>query len=548
MSISFSYIPVLALTGMIMLNALSAGAQKDTTRRQTIDITSAYKPVLRDAVKINFSASHLPADTGKSVAPYNVPAQQLFFALQPSPLRPLAMMHDSLPALGTRNFMKAGFGNYSTPYFSAGFSFGDGKTGLLNVYGDYISSKGSIRNQDYTQLNLKAAGSYFKGDHEFYGSAGISQHDYHYYGYDHGLYTFDKKDVLQRLQLLQLKAGLRNKVETGSGINYNPHLDIRIFSNPGRSSEQSLVLTAPVEKTFGDALSIRLSAQADITSYRSDSLAGGQRFSNNVYSFAPELSYAQPLYNLHVGVTPVWNNGAWNLLPNIYGEAKVKDRIFLAQAGVVGRIIKNTFQYLTAFNPWTGTPGSQFNTRETEIYGGIKATIGDHFNFSAKGSWITYHNLPFFVNDSLDGKTFTVLNEGKVSNFRLHGDMSFIKQDKFTITGGLTFNGYNSMRDHRRAWGMIPLELTASLRWWAFKQVLLKGDFLAFNGAPVLRKDGTDFRLGGGADLSAGVEFHIQKQFSAWVDVHNLFNNRYQRWNNYPVYGLNLLAGVIMRF
>ena len=39
-------------------------AQKDTGKKtSTIDINSVYKPVLRNAVKINFSAAHLDADT-----------------------------------------------------------------------------------------------------------------------------------------------------------------------------------------------------------------------------------------------------------------------------------------------------------------------------------------------------------------------------------------------------------------------------------------------------------------------------------------------------
>jgi hypothetical protein len=258
--------------------------------------------------------------------------------------------------------------------------------------------------------------------------------------------------------------------------------------------------------------------------------------------------YAKPLYNIHVGVTPTWDNNKLSVLPNIYGEAKIQDKIFLVQAGVVGRFIKNNYQYLSSVNPYLQTLSFQQNTKETEFYGGIKATIGSHFNFSAKASWITYHNMPFFVNDTTDGKSFYIANESKVSDLRIHGDMSFISQDKFTITGGVTFNGYNGLKDNDRAWGTIPMEMNGSLRWWAFKQVLLKADFMAFNGGAFLMKDGTDVKLNGGADLSAGLEFAINKHFSAWVDVNNIFNNKYQRWYNYPVYGLNVLAGATFKF
>jgi outer membrane receptor protein involved in Fe transport len=104
------------------------------------------------------------------------------------------------------------------------------------------------------------------------------------------------------------------------------------------------------------------------------------------------------------------------------------------------------------------------------------------------------------------------------------------------------------MKDNDKAWGTIPLEITASMRWWAFKQVMLKSDFRTFSGGPYLLKDNINGTLSGAVDLSAGLEFAINKKFSAWVDVNNIFNNKYERWHNYQVYGLNILGGVIVKF
>ena len=141
-------------------------AQIDTAKKQTIDITSSYKPVLRNAVKINFSASHLNADTTKPKMNYTVPSQNLFYAYQPISLRPLALQQDTNLYLGIRNYIKLGYGNYSTPYVNAGFSFGDGKKMLVNLYANYISSKGKIANQDYTQLQIKANAIFFTPKNE----------------------------------------------------------------------------------------------------------------------------------------------------------------------------------------------------------------------------------------------------------------------------------------------------------------------------------------------------------------------------------------------
>src|ERR1700757_2091991 len=104
-------------------------AQKDSAQKQkaTIDITSSYKPVLRNAVKINFSATNLIADTSKPVLLYTIPSQNLFYTYQPVSLKPLALGRDSILDLGNRNYIKLGYGNYITPYFKAGLSFGNGK-------------------------------------------------------------------------------------------------------------------------------------------------------------------------------------------------------------------------------------------------------------------------------------------------------------------------------------------------------------------------------------------------------------------------------------
>ena len=525
-------------------------AQRDSTKKQTIDITSTYKPVLRNAVKVNFSASNLTADTTKIVGPYSIPAQNLFYTYQPVSLKPLALAQDSALAMGLRNYIKAGFGNFSTPYVSAGFSFGDGKTTLANLYADYVSSKGNIKNQDHSLLNIKGSGSYFTARNEVYGGVAIKQEDNYLYGYDHLTHNYAKADVLQRFQDVSIRGGIRNKDKNETGINYNPNVEISVFSNQNKLTESSLVIDAPVEKTFDDVFSVKVAAKADITTYTTKGfIPNNIKINNYIFQLSPELIYAKEFLTIHGGVSPAWDNGKLSVLPNIYGEVQIKDKSFMVQAGLVGRFIKNSYRNLSAVNPYLGTITRQQNTRETELYGGIKTSVGKHFNFSAKAGIINYNNLPFYINDTAsDYKSFRVVNESKVTDLRIHADMSFISQDKFTINGGLTFNGYTGMQDNAKAWGTIPLEITASMRWWAFKQVMLKSDFKAFTGGPYLLKNNVQKTLSGAADLSAGIEFAINKNFSAWLDVNNIFNNKYERWHNYQVYGLNVLGGVIYKF
>ncbi len=541
------------IAGLIFcLLGTSSFAQKQPTKEQSIDITSSYKPVLRNAAKINFSASNINADTSRPHLSYNIPPQNLFYTYQPMALKPLALTVDTTMSLGVRNFIKAGFGNYTTPFVSAGFSFGDGKKSLVNLYANYISSKGKIQYQDYTKFNAQISGSYFTDKNEVYGDVGFNQDIYYLYGYNHADYTYTKAELLQQFSNFKLRVGFKNKDVNETGINYDPNLTISIFSSKDKLTENTLVAELPAEKVINDVLSIKVAVKADVTRYSTQGyIPNNYTVHNDIYAIAPEVIYTQSNFSLHAGVTPTWNNSELSVLPNIYAELRIADQPFLLQGGWIGRFIKNTYQNLSAINPYLGTLLTQQNTKEIEVYGGLKASVGKHFSFSTTASFISYDDFPFFINDTAagsSGNTFKISTDGKVSDFRLHGDVSFISQDKFTVTGGITFNGYTGLDNGNKAWGTIPLQLNASMRWWAYETVLIKSDFWTFSGTSYLLPGDISRTLKGGADLSAGVEVVITPKINAWFDINNIFNDKYQRWYNYEVYGINLLAGVIFKF
>ncbi len=524
-------------------------AQRDTSRPVSIDITSAYKPVLRNAVKINFSGTHIAQDTNRMVSPYNIPSQHLFYAYQPVSLKPLALEQDTTLHLGMRHFVKAGFGSYSTPYLKAGTSFGDGKTLMGNIYGDYISSKGSIRHQDYTIANIRGAGSYFIKDHEAYASVGLSSKTWHLYGYDHSLFNPEKKDIRQRFTDAEIHAGIKNTVPNKWGVKYDPNIRVNFFSLADRLTETSFSLKLPAEKTFSNSLTIKAELDADLTRYSTDNLQPDTSFSNNVVTIRPSIRYFQPRFFVNGGFSPAWDNGKLHWLPEIYFEAQLSERLLMLQGGYIGRIYKNTVRNLSAYNPYLQPITERFNTKETEFYGGIKATIGSHFNFSGKVSWITYKNFALFINDTTSAvNSFQVADEEKINNLRVHGNVSYVFQETLNLTAAFTLNGFTGQKTFNRAWNTLPMEIRGSARWWMFKKLMIKGDIYTFAGGKYPIKDGGFDTVDGGTDLSLGAEYRINKQFSAWMDVNNILSDKYSRWPQYPVYGLNLLGGIIINF
>src|ERR1700755_2921827 len=99
---------------LLVLGVCYAGVSlqaQDTTKRRTIDITSSFKPVLREAVKINFNAAPPAVDTSRPRLSYVIPAQYLFLSYQPGEMKPVALQRDSIKPWENYNYIKFGAGN-----------------------------------------------------------------------------------------------------------------------------------------------------------------------------------------------------------------------------------------------------------------------------------------------------------------------------------------------------------------------------------------------------------------------------------------------------
>jgi len=54
--------------------------------------------------------------------------------------------------------------------------------------------------------------------------------------------------------------------------------------------------------------------------------------------------------------------------------------------------------------------------------------------------------------------------------------------------------------------------------------------------------------ISGAFDLGIGFDYQINKMIAAYIDGSNLLNQHYQRWYNYPVQGIQVMAGIKLTF
>jgi hypothetical protein len=532
---------------------ISVSQAQDTTKKKTIEITSTFKPVLREPVKIIFNAAAPVVDSAKARLNYDIPQQNLMLGYQPAALKPVALQIDSMTAWQYSNYIKVGLGNIHIPYVQAGFSFGDGKNSFFNVFANQFTSKGKLPFQKNSLTGVSAMGTMKTAANlEWNGKIGFNSNDFFLYGYQPSTISFTKDQLRQRLQTIEGKLSLRNMEPTEFGLTYNPNIRVSVFSgenNKNKGTEANSVLNLPLTKTFGKSLAINLGFTANLTNYRP---TGKKSVNNNIYYVSPALLLKTPNLFIHGGLTPSWDNKVFTLLPDIMVDVTTNDQRFTAQFGWIGYYDKGSYERFAGINPWIAQPNQLLNTRIQERYAGFKGSVLDHISYSAKVGFVQYRNMPLFVNDTADGKTFYTEYTSSMEALQLHGEIALTKGENFSWNTGLTWNQFTKVRDHIKAYGLIPFEVNSTLRWQIFKEFYFKSELFLFDGAAyrVRTTPGKfDSRKGKAAvDLNAGIEFRITKNFNLWLQMNNLFNKRYQRWNQYEVFGFNILGGIIYTF
>ncbi len=530
----------------IIFFSFSAKAQ-DTIRRRTVEVTSQFKPVLKDAAKINLNASPPTADTTRPRLQYQVPNQNLQFVYQPGMLKPLALDIDTGGRWNNESYVKLGYGSFKTPFLQAGLSIGDGKTVGVNGYARHTSSEGKMPFQKYSSTNFDA-NAFFQTAKNLEWSArfGAEQNTFYKYGFQPATLLFTEDSLKVRYQTWRARLAMHNINQTQFGISYAPEVRVEAFSDRLNNSESNSYIKLPMKKAVGKVLEVDATAEASLSEYKPD---GKKKITNNYVSLAPTILFKTPNVGLHAGIKPSWDNGEFILFPNVMGEIGTKDKRFSIQLGWAGYLRNSGYQYVAGFNPWIWAPQTVKNTRIEERYAGVKGAVGDHFAFSAKLAYNKLNNQPLFLNNLKNGgKSFEILYEPEMDQLQLGGEMGLTFGEQFSLISNLAINKYRKLEVNDKPWGLLPLEFTTKLRVQVLKDLFVTSDLFAFDGPWYQNTDGDAKQMQGAVDLSAGAEFKILNNVKLWAQFNNIFNKEYQRWNQYPVYGFGFVGGVVFSF
>jgi outer membrane receptor protein involved in Fe transport len=534
-------------------------------KNEEVTIIAPYIPSIGDATKMPFRPEIAPGEQANPTFKYDYVTKSYKTNLELDPIEPLKYSEGKQDQF-YRNYAKAGIGNYYTPYLDFMASSLQNEKYQFGTRLNYYSSQGKIKNYPpsaYSHGLISVFGRTFTKTHTLSADMGYERDVVHFYGFSPDSFPdieYTKDDIKQRFQHIHGAIEFGSNYREKYKLNHLFGLGLHYFSDFYQTRESQVSFITKLDKAFktgGNDFehSFALDLGLDYLGYR-----------DSISSSHPLFFLIKPVYRLELGqyrfeaglnINMAAENSAGesnfgvDVFPILKAEVEIVEEKFKAYAEVSGNRTINSFRSIAGINPFViSNPRVKYTDEQIKIGGGITGNAGG-LNFLAE-AWYSYlKDMPLFVTDTslLLQNRFDVIYDN-MNLLNIKASIGYVKINQLSARLMAAYYQYIP-KNEEKAWQMPNFEIGMDAAYTLQEKYTLRLSVLAL-GTKYARtiEDGkvVPAKMSGAFDLGAGFEYQINKMISAYVDANNLLNQHYQRWYNYPVQGILVMAGVKLSF
>ncbi|MDB5003072.1 MAG: hypothetical protein JWQ34_1297 [Mucilaginibacter sp.] len=532
---------------------------------EEIVVTTAYKPVLADAVKIRRNPDledKTPYKAPLTYAPLDKRLEQNSEIKQLDAMKIPAQV-DTLPY---NNLIKGAVGNLKTTFFEG--YFGNGKDEALQVggYVKHISHSGTTYNKQNTSNDqVGVFGKSIGAVNTLSGRIDYTNSSNYFYGYDK-VNPPAKLDVAH--QYFNTLAGegeiAKNYKDVEKDFTYALKLKGYVFGDRFKARENNLVLAGFLNQTINQFYT-GLTASLDLSTQK-DSLYS---FNNSIVRVNPYIKFQGEAYKIDAGVNIVDEFGfasRFSIFPAAKLEYQVIPKYVRLFVEAKGDINKSSLKDFYGINPFLGRNlAIQNSVDKLDLSAGLKGTLAPGLGFKADVYHNSVKNMPLFVSNFYfaggQNRFAVIYDNGTATINGFNGELDYKASGDVDLFGRVEFKDYH-MASEAQAWNMPKFKLTAGTSININDKVKINGSLL-FRGVAYDKPNAAAFAASYGGvampasilsevssfmDLSGGVEYRVNKQISIFGHVNNILNSTNQTWLYYPDYGFNIFGGASFSF
>ena len=556
----------------LFLFHFSANAQEKELDPEVVNIVKPYTPTISDAFKVketpslNDSVSTAKKDVKYSI--FSVPVASTF-----TPAKGKATnVEKAKPVKLYDNYATLGFGNYTSILGELYSNFEISRTDNAGFFFRHNSSQGDIKgvklDNHYYDTSLDANYTSRQRDVTYRLDAGVEHQLFNWYGVPTGYYS---DEDLARIDTKQnyLSGYVGGSIALDDSFFDKAAASIRYTGDSFSSSE----LNAKLKPEFSFPLeNVTFKLDGDL-----DYLMGSfdKDYSNSTdikYSYlnvglAPSINFVNNDLSVSLGVAGYVSLDTENsdtnfsLYPKVNVSYRLLDETVIAYGGAEGGIKQNTYYDFKEENPFVSPTLNIAPTKKLyEAFGGIKGKLSNAFAYNARVSYGKDENSALFQSNDINfttsqnegyhyGNSFNVVYDD-INTLAFFGEVKVDVSGQFSV--GVNANYYSYSTDvQSEAWNLPSLKASVFSN-FNITEKLYGSASLFYVGE---RKDvsnagfiGEEITLDGFVDANLSFGYRFTDRLSAFVKGSNLFGDNYKKWMNYPVQGIQGLAGVTYKF
>lgn len=477
-------------------------------------------------------------------------------------------------------YAKVGIGSRLIPL--AEIYYNNTRTRKYNYgfHAQHLSSFGRINGvapANYDRSNFRAFGGMNEKKYDWNAEMNYNNRGLHFYGFPNENANSDS--IAQRFNTFGIKGGYSSHQHDSLGVNWKIGLEYRHFNDKKpsidsledwRAKENYFAISGSGEFKWGNEV---FGADFDLkyNGYKygiEDSLLtaidSGSVINSTVVSLRPHITTYSKDKRLKatIGVDLTVNGGQKSRF-YVYPVAEVKyslfDDILIPYGGVRGGLTQQTFKSITDVNEFTLSNIQLRNEHKAiEGYVGIKGTLSKRVGFNVSAAFGNIKDKALFITDTVhsNGNRFDVIYD-TMNVATVEGSLTYQLLEKTKIDAIGRYFSYNAL-NNTYAWNLPQTQFILRATQNLYDKILIHLDFNLETGRRALvyqvEEDVTEEnnqlakKLGVVADANIGVEYRYNKRVSAFLNFNNVAAQRYKRWFNYPVQGLQVMGGVTVRF
>jgi hypothetical protein len=562
---------------MFLLSSITASAQdQDDLGTEVVNIVKPYTPTISDAFKVketpmlNDSISTTKKKVSYSI--FSVPVASTFTPAKGK----AAKVEKARPIKLFDNYATLGFGNYTNILAELYSNFEISRTDNVGFFFKHNSSQGGIDgvlvDDKFYDTSLDANYTSRQKDTSYRLDAGVEHQIYNWYGLIDGVQP-QSEPLLATIDPKQqyLSGYIGGGISIEDSYFEKASANIRYLGDYYGSSEFNISVKPEFSFPISD-FALKVDLDLDYLSGSFD-----RSYFSNVglqYGFfnagvIPSIGYIYKDLSLrlgaaiYLGMDTENSNTDFYIYPRVSASYRLVDELLIAYGGIDGGLDQNTYYGFKEINPFLSPTLMIAPTNKIyEGFAGLKGKLSNSVGYNVRAAYGNDRNKALFQLNEFrgfqvsakgyeQGNSFNVVYDD-IKTLSVFGELNVEVSNAFSLGVNGTFNSY-STDQQMEAWNLPSIEASLFLNFNITKE-LYGGVTLFYVGE---RKDlftanaitnPMQITLDGYVDANVHLGYRLDDQLSFFVKGSNLFGDNYEKWANYQVQGIQVLAGATYKF